>query len=265
MRDLLLWISKRNKSICLVGLGPPDKFKRWVYYLLTDLLFFVRVIKKKVIYWIGTDVTKLRRGNGVVSRFCNIAGSPWLADEISGLGYEVDCCLFPVKIDANEDYPWPHAKQLTVLCYIPDQAHELHGSEEILHLVKDFPEVLFNIVGGTGAWCKDVFDNVIFHGWCDDVKSKIKESHVLLRRTKHDSFSAFVREGIVSDRYVIFTYDVPSVIFVKSGDYVGLRREFLRLSDLFKAGRLEKSDNFECIKMLDFDSQLCKFENIFKR
>jgi hypothetical protein len=265
LQELLIWLFKSNKSICLVGIGPPDTWKRWLYYLLADVLYFIRIIKFKAIYWIGTDVTRLKKGNKKVSRFYNFAGSSWLAKEIKDLGYKCDSCLFPVKIDLTEHYPWPETENLTVLCYIPDQAPELHGAEEILYLVKAFPNVRFNVVGGTGAWCKNIFHNLCFLGWCNDVGNKIGESHLLLRRTKHDSFSAFVREGLVADRYVIFTYELTGVIYVKSGDYEGLYREFKRLTELFMNGELKKNDNKEFIEMLDYESQIKQIEHIFIR
>jgi hypothetical protein len=265
LHEFFIWLVKHNKSICLVGLGPPDTCKRRLYYLLTETLYFLRIIKVKAIYWIGTDVTKLKMGENTVSRFYNFAGSPWLAKEINGLGYECGSCLFPVKLDLNEHYPWPDTNILTVLCYIPDNAHELHGSDEIVYLVKEFPDVQFNVVGGTGAWCKCTFRNLAFLGWCNDVKNKIKESHVLLRRTKHDSFSAFVREGVIANRYVIFTYEIPGVIYVKYGDHEALYGEFSSLYESFKKGELKQNNNDECIKRLNYESQLKKIENIFKR
>jgi hypothetical protein len=93
--------------------------------------------------------------------------------------------------------------------------HELHGSSELMHLAASWPDVDFKVIGGAGTWCLDRPANLRFVGWVSDISVPIRESHVLLRRTQHDSFSAFVREGIASGRHVIFTYDVPGVIWCR--------------------------------------------------
>jgi hypothetical protein len=263
LRSFWVWLTKRNKAVCLVGLGPPDNFKRKAFYLLTNFLFVSRIIKLKAIYWIGTDVTRLKQGCNTISGFYNFAGSPWLAQEISDLGYQCSICYFPVRLDLNENYTWPISDQLTVLCYVPDHAHQLHGSNEILYLAKEFPNVQFNVVGGTGCWCKQSFGNLAFLGWCKDVKSRINESHILLRRTTHDSFSAFVREGLAANRYVIFSYEVPGVIHVKSGDFSVLYHEFSKIATAFELGDLKPKNNRKAKALLDYESQMHDIENIF--
>ena len=72
----------------------------------------------------------------------------------------------------------------------------------------------------------------------NDISVPIGESHVLLRRTRHDSFSAFVREGIASGRYVLFTYDVPGVTWIRSGDTDALAAQLGALNGLFRRGEL---------------------------
>jgi hypothetical protein len=108
-----------------------------------------------------------------------------------------------------------------------------------MHLATCLPDVDFKVIGGVGTWCRERPANVEFLGWVSDVSVPIGESHVLLRRTRHDSFSAFVREGIASGRHVIFTYDVPGVIWVRSGDTSALAAELGALRDLFGRGELK--------------------------
>jgi hypothetical protein len=107
-----------------------------------------------------------------------------------------------------------------------------------MHLAAGSPDVDFKVIGGTGAWCLEHPVNVQFYGWVSDISVPISESHVLLRRTRHDSFSAFVREGIASGRHVIFTYDVPGVIWVRSGDLDALLTRFGALHESFRRGEL---------------------------
>ena len=135
--------------------------------------------------------------------------------------------------------PFPAAGRLQVLAYIPDVQHDLHGSSELKHLAARLPDVDFKVIGGTGAWWRDRPGNVRFLGWVNDISVPIGESHVLLRRTRHDSFSAFVREGIACGRHVIFTYDVPGVTWIKSGDTEALVAAIGALRDRLRRGELE--------------------------
>jgi hypothetical protein len=100
------------------------------------------------------------------------------------------------------------------------------------------PSIDFKVVGGVGGWWREHPGNVQFLGWVSNITVPISESHVLLRRTQHDSLSAFVREGIISGRYVIFTYDVPGVVWIKSGNVGALTAALRDLGELFCRGEL---------------------------
>lgn len=264
-REIFKWIFSVNKNICLVGIGEPDTWKRQVYYKFAEWMFGLGLINQKVIYWIGSDVLQLSEGNEQVATFLNIAGSPWLTDEVRAKGYACQTCLFPVKIDTRADCPWPQSKQLVALCYLPDQSHELHGSDEVLYLAKHFPEIRFDVLGGTGGWCTDRPANLNFLGWTNGSNEQLKQSHLVLRRTKHDSFSALVREGMAAGRYVVFTYDIPSCLYVKSGDIFNLVVVVGGIFEKFKAGNLEKASVAEEKESawLDYGIHLAKLEKLF--
>ena len=233
------WMLKPGKSICLVGVGAPDTGRRLVYHLTALLLHRLRIVRSRALYWIGSDVIRLRTNDDYVSGCLNIAGSAWIADEVRAKGYRCVDRLFPVELRSERGVPFPATNRLQVLSYIPDAQHELHGSAELMHVAARAPNIDFKVIGGEGAWWRAHPGNVQFLGWVSDIAVPIRQSHVLLRRTQHDSFSAFVREGIVSGRYVIFTYDVPGVIWIKSGDMDTLAAELGELSDLFRRGELK--------------------------
>lgn len=195
--------------------------------------------RKRVIYWIGSDVLLLQKRSRLVSGAKNIAGSSWLAEEVRGHGYICDERLFPVEMPVTDVLPFPATGRLQVLCYVPDMHHELHGSFEIRSVAEQLPSVDFKIVGGTGVWWASHPVNVSFLGWSDDVVGNLAGAHVLLRRTSHDSFSAFVREGLVAGRHVVFTYDVPGGIFVESGDVSALVHQLKILSDLVQEKKIK--------------------------
>jgi len=230
-----------HKSICLVGLGPPDTPKRFLYHLFAFVLQQLRIAGRRVIYWIGSDVSRLRANSRFVAGAVNVAGSSWLAEEVCGHGYACKERLFPVELPVRDKLPFPKKTRLQVLCYVPDAAHELHGSSEIRATAEALTDVDFTIIGGTGAWWPGFPGNVRFPGWTNNIVESLAEAHVLLRRTSHDSLSAFVREGLVTGRQVVFTYDFPGTIYVASGDTETLIARVTELRDCNVDGRLEHS------------------------
>lgn len=239
MGDAFQWLLAPAKGICLVGVGAPDTGKRFVYHFAAFLLHRLGIVRSRTLYWIGSDVMRLRPNDTYVSGCRNIAGSAWIAEEVRAKGYGCIHRLFPVELRSVAGTPFPPAGRLQVLSYIPDAQHELHGSSELAHLVARSPDVDFKVIGGVGTWWRDRPANVQFVGWVNDISVPIGESHVLLRRTRHDSFSAFVREGIAAGRYVMFTYDVPGVTWIRSGDTDALTTELGALSDLLRRGDLK--------------------------
>jgi hypothetical protein len=252
------WLGSRRRSICLVGLGMPDTTKRVVYHFGAYLLDKLGLVEHRVVYWIGSDVMRARSGSPVIGSAVNVAGSPWLAEEIRERGYECQTRLFPVRLPSSESFAFPSFSRLQILCYLPDSGHELHGSGEIRAVAARFPDIDFRIVGGRGAWWSKPPDNVRFLGWTDHMVDHLAGCHVLLRRTQHDSFSAFVREGIVAHRYVVFTHAVPGVTHVPYGDLDTLYAVVDDLNRRLKAGGLApcQQDPGLIAELTDTDSQL---------
>ena len=241
-RQVLMWLLRPNKVVCLAGLGPPDTYKRRFYHWLAYLGDLSGIVRKRVIYWIGSDVCRLPPGSTLVRKADNIAGSAWLADEVRAQGYDCVDKLFPVKLPVSEPLPFPDAKRLQVLCYVPDAHHELHGSAEIRAIAQRHPDADFCVAGGVGSWWPEHPPNVRFLGWTNDMAAQIAASHVLLRRTSHDSLSAFVREGLVSGRQVVFTRELPGVIHVEHGDIPLLMQTMQDLREALAADRLSHND-----------------------
>lgn len=257
-KNTLRWITSRNKSVCLVGLGAPDTYKRFLYHVSAYLMQRLGIIRKRVLYWIGSDVTRLKPHSRFVAGCSNIAGSSWLAEEVRDHGYVCAERVFPVELPVSGVLPLPQSKTLQVLCYVPDAHHDLHGSSEISALVQHFPGVEFTVIGGDGTWWPNSPGNIRFLGWVDDAVGYLAGAHIVLRRTAHDSLSAFVREGLVAGRHVIFTYDVPGVIFVERGDITSLLARMGELKTRFAEQRLVHSNLDPKIRhwLSDTDAQL---------
>ena len=129
--DAFRWLLAPSKSICLVGVGAPDTGKRFVYHFAAFLLHRLGIVRSRTLYWIGSDVIRLRPNDTYVSGCRNIAGSAWIAEEVRGKGYGCIHRLFPVELRSVAGTPFPPAGRLQVLSYIPDAQHELHGSSEL--------------------------------------------------------------------------------------------------------------------------------------
>lgn len=216
------WPWSRRRRICLVGLGPADTWKRSALHFVARCLFRLRLIETPIVYWIGSDVQRLAPEMPEFDRYRHFAGSDWLAEEVSAQGYSCAELLFPVITDRHDVVPLPDAERLQILCYIPDGVHERHGGSEILDTASRCPSMDFHVIGGTGSWCDNAPLNLSFLGWVEDTPHWMVQSHVVLRRTAHDSFSAFVREGLLLGRHVVFTYSVPGAIHVRANDAVAL-------------------------------------------
>ena len=216
------------------------------------------VVRHRLIYWIGSDVTRLRAGSRFVTGALNIAGSSWLTDEVQSHGYACHERLFPVELPVTEVLPFPGNKRLQVLCYVPDDHHQLHGSAEIRAVAECLADADFTVIGGSGSWWPDCPGNVQFLGWVESIGQYLADAHVLLRRTSHDSLSAFVREGLVSGRQVVFTYDIPGVIYVPSGDTETLVARMKELRTHAREGRYSHNDLDPDLRnrLMDIRSQL---------
>ena len=264
-KDTLRWIKAKNKRICLVGLGAPDSFKRFLYHLAAYLMQRVGIAKKRVVYWIGSDVLKLTPDARFIAGCVNIAGSSWLAEEVRAKGYRCEECLFPVELPVSDVLPFPDRSRLQVFCYVPDAHHDLHGSSEVRAAVETFSNIDFVVIGGSGTWWPGHPDNIHFLGWVDDTSTHLAETHVVLRRTSHDSLSAFVREGLIAGRHVIFTYDYPGVIHVERGDTASLLARLEELNELFAAGKLEHCRLEPAVRerLSNVDTQLADLSQVY--
>ncbi|MFK8016100.1 MAG: hypothetical protein AB8G17_11755 [Gammaproteobacteria bacterium] len=237
-KDWWRWLRLPRRRVCLVGVGPADSWKRQVFYQFARWSKRLRLAASPTIFWIGSDVLRLTSGLTEMEGFRHVAGAQWLADEVRAHGYPCGSALFPVALDTFDVQPFPEIDRLQVLCYIPDKASDVHGGEEILEVATECPDIDFRVVGGSGTWCAEAPANVVFAGWVDDMRAAMRAAHVVLRRTPHDAFSAIVREGMLSGRHVVFTYDVEGVWHVPAGSAGELKGVLTLLSARLGEGSL---------------------------
>ena len=235
----LRWLFRSNRQLVLVGLGVPNSWKRKLYFFLARALFLLRVVPTPVVFWIGSDTLSLSVPGHSLKRYRHVAGSEWLAKEVQNCGYDCTTSLFPVALDYLEALPMPVSDRLRVLCYVPDTAPDTHGGHGIAAAARALPDCDFTVVGGEGAWLAQKPKNMRFVGWTDSIKQYLADTHVLIRNTPHDSLSAFVREGLMAGRYVLFTHQFPGVLKIEAGRDDTLIHELEQLRYALNTGGLE--------------------------
>lgn len=190
--------------------------------------------KITICHWMGTDVlragreTRFRLMALILKEFVdlNLVYSENLQKELYNIG--VHSVIWPIPVDSEYfavvDLP-PMPERFSVLCKIADDW--LYGSDIILKLAKDLPNVRFLVVPGKDvrpSWLLSrsaEAPNLIFLGWKDNMFEVYRQTTVLLRLTKHDGLSYMVVESLALGRQVIWSHKyIPFCHHVKSYDQV---------------------------------------------
>lgn len=203
-------------------------------FVLFSLLFGKAFGKTTVCHWMGTDVmravreTRYRLMASILNKFVdlNLVYSENLQKELCDIG--VQSVIWPIPVDSEyfavTDLP-PMPKKFAVLCKIADEW--LYGSDIVLKLAKDLPEMRFLVVPGKDtqpSWLlskSEEAPNLTFLGWRDDMLEVYRQTSVLLRLTKHDGLSYMVIESLALGRQVIWSKNyLPFCHHVKSYEQV---------------------------------------------
>jgi glycosyltransferase involved in cell wall biosynthesis len=171
--------------------------------------------KKLIMFWHGTDalLAKERFDNKTIYRdyidhAVHFSDAPWLLEELMDVLPNSEVLDFKtIEIDPLAN----NFKSLQVLTYVPDNKEEFYGLEWILEAAKNYPEVLFNVMGNSGG-DKRLIENVNYLGWIDQQKSLefYKNSPLFLRLTKHDGNALSVAQALSTGAEVIWTCAHPN-------------------------------------------------------
>lgn len=237
LRDVvgLVGMFRVNTAI-RVGFRPGQLRPRALILDLVCLLYVV-LGKNLVFYWTGSDVPRtagLLSATGWFSRLWSVpitrlllrkshhcAAAPWLVNELETLGCSAESFPFPTPTERFESKldeghgSWP--PEFTVLSYVPDHNYQNYCGDEILALAKRMPHLQFRIMGGEGKWCLNPPDNLLFLGWTDAF-AEYHRCVVLLRAVRHDALGGTVREALLCERYVLYTYPHEFVELLPSPD-----------------------------------------------
>jgi len=195
--------------------------------------------KRRIFYWIGTDVQQtvaavlageIRKNVfESVKHEEHLADAPWLASELASVGIEARVIPIFAGQLSNLDPP-PLPERFTVLTYIPDARHEFYGSSTILEAAAALPELEFLVLGGAGNWMTKRLPNLTFLGWRENPGEFYARSSVVVRMVQHDGMSGTVAEALSFGRHVVYSYPLPHTHLVRFGDSPGLTSVLARLS-----------------------------------
>lgn len=190
--------------------------------------------KKTICHWIGTDVLNVISNKRyklqarVMDPFIDIhfAGSETLVEELKSIGLRASWMpIIPKNIDVSFQ---PFPAKFTILSYLPDKRHEFYGSNTIYRLAKEFLDIRFLIVGGTGEGQENL-SNVEYLGWQEDMELVYTQTTVLLRVPQHDGLSLMVLEALAHGRQVIYSNKFPHCYYAQNYDEV--KKDLLRIKE----------------------------------
>ena len=224
-------------------------------YAMRGLSFFLSrfcstIDLPTIIHWTGTDVVVARRLvqwhrwlHRLLARAHHWACAPWLAGELADLGFKCEFMPLPKTHLAKVlDAQLPALpEQFRILSYMNDLTHQRYGSEHLIRLARDLPQVTLAIAGAKGTFLRDCPSNLHFLGWIDDMSEEYAKATVVVRMVEHDGYGGMVQEALAHGRQAIWTYPMPGVHQVKG--YEDLKRRVLTLLAQHQRGAL--SMNYE--------------------
>ena len=217
--DIIYWVG---------GKGPSIK-KYFLFWIKKDPLI--------INHWIGTDVLyemeknqqngmnrignfledfivnwKFKRG-----RLINLAGAPWLVDELAKLNI-ISTYLPITTIDVKnlEKADSKRVKDIDFLSYVPFNRFDFYGGDKIIKLAERWQNYKFLIIcADLKEIPPDFFEkipkNVIISPRVE--RNKMPEfyqrSKFFIRYTQHDSESLSVFEALYYNLQILWTYDFP--------------------------------------------------------
>lgn len=203
-------------------------------------------LKHPTIYhWVGTDVLTLKEKyhrnislNRVRNQVIHWAAAPWLVDELKEIGFNSKFVPLPSLTIRKilSDNPKPLPKCFTILTYLPDERAEFYGSDYIIRLANDFPDIKFLVVGGEGNFLNRKVNNIRFYGWVENMETFYQQSSMIIRMTKHDGYGGTIQEGLAMGRYAAWTYPFPGAFQTK--DYIELKKYVSGLYELNQCKKL---------------------------
>jgi len=199
--------------------------------------------RRIVMHWVGSDTilgqkefSDSKSDQWVAQNPVHWAETPWMVQEVERLGLR--CELVPLPSARVPEAPSPLPPEFSVLLYVPDmQRASFYGLDWMLQVAKELPHIRFDLVGLENAPLAGVPRNFHNHGRISDLSDFMQRSAVLWRPVQHDGLSLMVLEALGHGRHVLWTYEFPGCIAVKSAQEA--RDRIAELHEKHKRGDLE--------------------------
>jgi hypothetical protein len=178
--------------------------------------------RRIVMHWVGSDtilgLQEFSSGKSdpwVAQNSVHWAETPWMVQEVQGLG--LSCDLVPLPSARVPEEPSPLSPEFSVLLYVPDIARaSFYGLDSMLQVARELPHIRFDLLGLENASLANVPPNFHNHGKIPDPTDFLRRSAVLWRPVQHDGLSLMVLEALGHGRHVLWTYQFPGCVAVKS-------------------------------------------------
>jgi hypothetical protein len=196
--------------------------------------------KKIVILWSGSDVVYARRdfdagktSPWVVEKI-HWAVSPWVADEVRGMG--IPCEHVQASFVPPVENPAPLPEKFSVLMYMPCIAKkELYGWDRMLEVAERLRSIEFDVVGLQSGDTLKAPPNVRVHNHVN-LPQFFARATAVYRPVVHDGLSFMVLEALSHGRHVLYSYPLPGCVHVTNAD--AACRELQHLQDLHESRTL---------------------------
>lgn len=195
---------------------------------LTDVALLMK--KKVILHWVGTDVTNAvnyRKDHSIKQRYIDtiihLCEVPWIQDELRQIGISAQIAqiaTFDDKISEQQLFP----SKFSILSYIGKGYEEFYGIEKLIKLAIDFPSIEIRIVG-IDHYFKPIPENIKLLGWTKNMPEQYNICVLYLRLPEHDGLGFSVLEALAKGRYVGYSCNFESTIYIdnysKLKDVVG--------------------------------------------
>lgn len=176
--------------------------------------------KKVVFYWLGSDVWSLCQSacnkSNYKSADLNLSYSEGNAKELEKIGIkaEVVACMTKLNPSAAK-MPQEHS----ILLSIPDEQRFFYGYDDMIKLIKEFPNIKFHIVRSERS---DLYPyaNVVFEGMLDkeQMEEVFNNISIVVRWPEHDGTSLILSEAALKGKYIISKNPFPCGIISENYD-----------------------------------------------
>ncbi|MFC1508426.1 hypothetical protein ACFL60_01925 [Candidatus Omnitrophota bacterium] len=236
-QDIIYWIQGRGPELFRnPRIWIAKKPMLIIHWVGTDVLREMnrkpRTIKGKV-YWKLWDILfKRKHGLGGI---LNLAGAPWLVEELSTCGIKAHCLpISTLNIDDMPKVDDSLEREIDFLSYLPYNSFDFYGGNTIIRIAErmkgyNFTIVQPDILKTEESNFSECSSNVTVIPKVDfsEMQKVYSKAKCFLRFTKHDGLSLSVLESLYFKMQVFWTNKFPYVHHVTTDDIGNLQQRMV--------------------------------------